>query len=71
MAFVFEKQDNKQPEPETVTIPLEEYNELKLAMQYIEDNKHTVQFMMYTGLLSSPQDNLDTEDDNSIFIEVD
>ena len=69
MAFNFP--DDKPKQPTTVTIPIEEYEELKLAIQYIEDNHHTKQFMLYTGLLSSPQDNLDTEDEDTIFIEVD
>ena len=49
----------------------EENNELKLAMQFIEDNNYTIQFMMYTGLLKPSEDNLDTQDDDIIFIDSD
>ena len=69
MGFNFSKPTEIKSEPTTVTIPIEEYNELKFAMQFIEDNNHTVQFMMYTGLLKPSEDNLDTQDDDVIFID--
>ena len=59
---------SKQPEPTTVTIPTEEYDELKLAMQFIEDQGYTKKFMMYCGLFDN---NLASEDSDDIFIEVD
>ena len=68
MGFVFEKQNNKQPEPTTVTIPIEEYEELKQAVTFIEDQGYTKKFMMYCGLFN---DNLASEDSDDIFIEVD
>ena len=69
MGFNFSKPTEIKSEPTTVTIPLEEYNELKLAMQFIEDNNHTIQFLMYQGLLNPPQNNLDGTKDDIIFID--
>lgn len=65
MGFVF---TNEEPKPEMVTITLEEFNELKLAMQFLEDQGHIKEFMMYQGLLS--QDNLSSEDEDIIFIDA-
>jgi len=72
MGFNFSKPTEiKGINPTTVTIPLEEYNELKLAMQFIEDNNFTMQFLMYQGLLNPPQNNLDEPKDDMIFIDSD
>lgn len=70
MGFVFDNQ----PEPTTITIPIEEYNELKQAMKFIEDNGHTMSFLMYQDVIDtfvpSSEDNLDTEDQDNIFIDA-
>ncbi len=69
MGFIF-----KEHEPTTITIPIQEYNELKQAMQYIEDNGHTMDFLMFQDvvntLISSSQDNLSSEDEDNIFIDA-
>ena len=69
MAFNFP--DDKPKQPTTVTIPIEEYEELKQAMIFLEDSGYTKKFMMWQGLFNPPQDSLDTKDDDIIFIDVD
>jgi len=66
MAFNFP--DDKPKQPTTVTIPIEEYEELKQAVTFIEDQGYTKKFMMYCGLFN---DNLASQDSDDIFIEVD
>ena len=69
IGFNFSKPTEIKSEPTTVTIPIEEYNELKFAMQFIEDNNHTVSFLMYQGILKPSEDNLDGPKDDIIFID--
>ena len=66
MGFNFPDEEPKQPT--TVTIPIEEYEELKQAVTFIEDQGYTKKFMMYCGLFN---DNLASQDSDDIFIEVD
>lgn len=68
MGFRFPDEEPKQPT--TVTIPIEEYDELKQAMTFIEDQGYTKKFMMYQGLFNPPEDNLDTGEDDIIFTDV-